>query len=61
MRKILIDTDLTLDKAFERALNIEAVTRIEEEDNEMRISAIQSNKKSYLFNSVIALVPTLQI
>ena len=61
MKKILIDTDMTLDKALERAVNIEAVTWNEEEDNELRVSAIQSNKKSYLVNSVIDLVTTLQI
>ena len=33
------DANMTLDKALERALHIEAVTRIEEEDNEPWVSA----------------------
>ena len=47
LRKNLGDADMTLDKAFERALHIEAVTRIEEEDNEQRVSAIQSNENTH--------------
>ena len=31
------DADMTLDKVLERALHIEAVTRIEEEHNEPRV------------------------
>ena len=41
-RNNLGDADITLDEALERALHIEAVTRIEEEDNEPRVSALQS-------------------
>ena len=51
---------MTLDKALERALHIEAVTRIEEEDNEPRVSAIQSNENTQLVNSINDLVQTLQ-
>ena len=51
---------MTLDKALERALHIEAVTRIEEEDNEPRVSAIQSNENTQLVNSINDLVRTLQ-
>ena len=40
LRKNLGDADMTLDRALERALHIEAVTRIEEEDNKPRVSAI---------------------
>ena len=54
------DADMTLDKALERALHIEAVKRIEEEDNEPRVSAVQSNEKTHLFNSINDLVRTLQ-
>ena len=54
------DADMTLDKALERALDIEAVTRIEEEDNEPRGSAIQSNENTQLVNSINDLVRTLQ-
>ena len=51
---------MTLDKALERALQIEAVTRIEEEDNEPRVSAIQSNENTKLVNSTNDLVRTLK-
>ena len=60
LRKNLGDADMTLDKALERALHIEAVTRIEEEDNEPRFSAIQSNENTQLVNSINDLVRTLQ-
>ena len=54
------DADLTIDKALERALQIEAVTTIEEEDNEPRVSAIQSNENRQLVKSINDLVRTLQ-
>ena len=60
LRKNLGDADMTLDKALERALHIEAVTRIEEEDNEPRVSAIQSNENTQLVKSINGLVRTLQ-
>ena len=44
LRKNLDDADMTLDRALERALHIVAVTRIEQEDNEPRVSAIQSKE-----------------
>ena len=50
---------MNLDKALEGALHIEAVTRIEE-DNEPRVSAIQSKKNTQLVNSINDLVRTLQ-
>ena len=60
LRKNLGDADMTLDKALERSLHIEAVTRMEEEDNEPRVSAIQSNENTQLVNSINGLVRTLQ-
>ena len=54
------DANLPLDKTLERALHIEAVTRIEEKD-EPRISAIPSNEKTQLDNSINDLVRKLQI
>ena len=51
---------MTLDKALVRALNTEAVKRIEEEDNEPRVSAIHSNEYSQLYNSTKDLVRPLQ-
>ena len=60
LRRHLGDADITLNKALERALHIEAVTRIEEEDNEPQFSAIQSNENTQLNNSVNDLVRTLQ-
>ena len=60
LRKNLGDADMTLDKALERALHIEAVTRIEEEDNEPRVSAIQSNENTQPVNYINNLVRTLQ-
>ena len=60
MRKNLGDADITLDKALERALHIQELTRIEEEDNEPRVSAIQSNENTQLVNSINDLVRTLQ-
>ena len=49
LRKNLGDADTTIFKALERALNIEAFTRIEEEDNEPRVSAIPSNENFQIF------------
>ena len=60
LRKNLGDADMTLDKALETALHIEAVTRIEEEDNEPRVSAIQSNENTQLIISINDLVRKLQ-
>ena len=60
LRKNLGDADMNLDKALERALHIEAVTKIEEEDNEPRVSAIQSNENTQQVNSINNLVRTLQ-
>ena len=60
LRKNLGDADVTLDKALERALRIEAVTRTEEDDYEPRVSAIQSNENTQLVNSINDLVRTLQ-
>ena len=51
---------MTLDKALERALHIEGVMRIEEENNEQRVSAIQSNKNIQVVSSIYNLVPILQ-
>ena len=51
---------MILDKALERALHIEAVTRIEEEDNEPRVSAIQSNENTQVVNLINDLVRKLQ-
>ena len=60
LRKNLGDADMTLDKALERALHIEAVTRIDEEDNEPRVFAIQLNENTQLVNLINDLVGTLQ-
>ena len=60
LRKNLGDPDMTLDRALDRALHIEAVTRIEEEDYDQRVSAIQSKENSQLLNSINDLVRTLQ-
>ena len=51
---------MTLDKALERELHIEAVTRIEVEDNEPWVSANQSNENTQILNSINDLVQTLQ-
>ena len=60
LRKNLGDADMTLDKASEIALQNEAVTRNEEEDNQSRVSAIQSSENTQLVNSINNLVQTLQ-
>ena len=60
LRKNLGDADMTLDRALERALHIEAVTRIEEEDKEPRVSATQLKKNSQLLDSINEFVRTLQ-
>ena len=52
MRTNLGDADMDLDKALERALHIEAVTRIEEECNEPWFSANKLNKNSQLVYSI---------
>ena len=57
--KNLRNADMILDRALERALHIEAVTRTELEDNEVLISAIQSNENTQLVNSINKLVRTL--
>ena len=51
---------MTLYKTLERALHIEAVARVEEEDKKTRVSTIQSNKNSQLVNLIYDLVRTLQ-
>ena len=55
MRKNLGDADMTIDKALESALHSKAVTRIEEDNNEPRVSVIQSNENTQLVNSIIDL------
>ena len=60
LRKNLEDADITSDKALERALHIEAVTRFEEKENEQRVSAILSNENTQLVNWINDLVRTLQ-
>ena len=60
LRKNLGDADMALDKALGRALHIEAVTRIEEQDSEQQFSPINSNEKSQLINSIFDLLRTLQ-
>ena len=60
LRQNLGDVYMTLDKALERALHIEAVTRIQEQDIEPRVFAIQSNENTQLVNSIKDLVRTLQ-
>ena len=60
LRKNLVRADMTKDKALERAVHIEAVTKIEEQDNEPRVSAIQPNENTQLINSNNDLVQTLQ-
>ena len=54
------DADIILDKALERALHIEEVTRIGEEDNEPLVSAIQSNENIQLVILINDLLRTLQ-
>ena len=51
---------MTLDKALERRLHIEAVLRIEEKDNEPLIAAIQLNGNSQPVNSINDLERILQ-
>ena len=51
---------MTLDKSLERALHIEAVTKIEEVDNEPRVSSNQSNENTQLVKSINDLVRILQ-
>ena len=60
LRKNLVDAGMNIDKALERALHIEAITRIEEDDNQPRISAIQSNESTQLVNSINDLGLTLR-
>ena len=60
LRKNLVDADMTLDQALEWALHIEAVTRIEEDDNKPSVSAIYSNENTQLIISINDLVRTLQ-
>ena len=59
LRKNIGDAGMTLDKALERALHIEAVTRIEEEDNEPRFLDY-INENTRLVNSINDLVQTFQ-
>ena len=61
LRKNLVDANITLDKALEIGLHIEAVTKIEEENSDPRVSAIQWNENFQLFSLINDLVRTLQI
>ena len=53
LRNNLCLVDMALEKALERALHFEAVTRIEEAENELRIAAIQSNENCLLVKLII--------
>ena len=60
LRKTLEDKDMTVDKALERALQLEAVTRIEEEEQVPQIAAIgQDDSKKSLIEAVNGLVQKL--
>ena len=61
LRKTLSDAEMNVDKALERALHLEAVTRIEEEDREPRVSAVQPDLTQKLVESVGELVRALQV
>ena len=52
LRKNLGDSDMTSNKFLERELNFEAVTRNVEEDNEPRVSAIQSKENPQQINTI---------
>ena len=51
---------MTWDKALERAIHIGAVTRSEEGDKELRVSAIQLNVNTQIVNFINDLVRTPQ-
>ena len=60
LRKTLADKDMTVDKALERALHLEAVTRIEEEKQVPQIAAIrQDDSNKSLIEAVTGLVQKL--
>ena len=59
-RRKLGDADMTLDKALERALHVEAVSKIEGEDKDPPVSAIKSKENTQLVNLTYHLVRTLQ-
>ena len=59
LRKNSGDVDLTLEKALERVLHIESVTRTEEDAKEPHVSAIQPNENSQLVNPISDLAQNL--
>ena len=60
LRKNLGDSDIVSNKLLERALNIEAVTRNVEEDNEPQVSAIQSKENPQQINTIYGPVRILR-
>ena len=60
LRKTLEDKDMTVDKALKRALHLEAVTRIEEDEQVPQIAAIrQDDSNKSLIEAVNGLVQKL--
>lgn len=59
LRKSLGDEDMKVSKALEKALHLEAVTRIEEEEHAPKVSAVQPDLSQRLLESMDNLVRTL--
>ena len=56
LRKILVDAELTIERVLEKAVHLEAVTRIEEEEKEPRVAVVQLDNTERLISSVNQLV-----
>ena len=41
LRERLVDAELTIEQALEKALYLEAITRLEEEEKEQRVAVLQ--------------------
>lgn len=59
LRKLLCDADMTVSRALEKALHLEAVTRIEEEEHTPKVSALQPDVSQKLLESMNNLVRVL--
>ena len=61
LRKSLVDAELTIERVLEKALHLEAVTRIEEKEKEPRVTVLQPDNTERLISSVNQLVGSLSL
>ena len=61
LRESLVDAELVIEGVKEKALYLEAVTRIEEEQKEPRVAVLQPDNTERLISSVNQLVVSLSL